>query len=49
VRGFCLEELKGGGNFLSWIEAKTRKLGGFYVGTTIGDTLGEAKISTSLS
>jgi hypothetical protein len=24
----------GGGNFLSWIEDKTRKLGGFCAGTT---------------
>jgi hypothetical protein len=41
--------IKGGTNFLSWIEAKTRKLGGCCGGTTNGDTLGEARISASLS
>jgi hypothetical protein len=43
VRGFQLEEFKGGPNFLS------RKLGGFFGGTTNGNTLGEAKIFASLS
>jgi hypothetical protein len=33
--------IKGGANFLSWIEAKTRKLGGCCAGTTSSNLEGK--------
>jgi hypothetical protein len=45
VRGFQLENIKEGPNFLSWREDKTIKLGDYCEGTTNGDTLVEARIS----